>query len=259
MGENSRRVVPVVLVMLALGVGLWLWSRGRDAAPPTDGETAARPAAPAAPPDAAGPASASAPTAAAGALAQAPVPAAEPPVAEEWEEVTGEFEGDDLDPSELVHEDPEANAAAWAEVDMEAVRRALPGNLYFELSAPTTDEAELERRRRERDRWNTEYGKILSGTGSEEEIRAFYDHRARLSTDYIEFATHLLDQYRDTLPERDVAMLELARKLNAARLEEIPRRVEEAYARKRQQDEARAAWLAGEAEFAGGNEGDDAP
>ena len=42
----------------------------------------------------------------------------------------------------------------------------------------------------------------------------------------------------------------LARRMHLSRLEEVPRKVEEAFARKRQQDEARAAWLADEAEFA---------
>ena len=159
--------------------------------------------------------------------------------------IAGEAEADDAD------DEQDAIAAAWANVDLEAVRRAMPDNLYFKMSAPTEDEAVQEERRKERDRWNKEFGKVLSGTGTDEEITAFYDQRARLATDYVEFTTYLLDHYRDTLTERDIGLLELARKLNAARLEEIPRKVEEAFARKRQQDEARAAWLAGEKEFGG--------
>lgn len=146
----------------------------------------------------------------------------------------------------------DAIAAAWATVDMEAVRAAMPDNLYFKLAAPTKDEAVIEERAAERRRWNEEYGKVLSGTATEEEIGAFFDRRARVSTDYVEFTTHLLDHYRDTLHERDVALLELARRMHATRLQEIPHQVEEALVRKRQQDEARAAWLAEEAEFRGG-------
>jgi hypothetical protein len=157
---------------------------------------------------------------------------------------------------ETASEDSEAMddalAAAWAQVDLNEVHRAMPDNLYFELAVPTTDEAVIEARAAERRRWNEEYGKVLSGTGTEEEIRAYYDQRARLSTDYIEFTTYLLDHYRDVLLERDVGLLELARKLHAARLEEIPRKVEEAFERKRQQDEAREAWLKDEAEFRSG-------
>ncbi len=143
----------------------------------------------------------------------------------------------------------DASAAAWAAVDLDEVRRAMPDNVYFKLSAPTKDEQVLAERDAERARWNTEYGKILSGTATDEEIRAYYDQRARLASDYMEFTTYLLDHYRDTLPERDVGLLELARRLNAARLQEIPRQVEESFERKRQQDEARAAWLADEAAF----------
>lgn len=155
-------------------------------------------------------------------------------------------------------EDPEATgedmysdplAEAWSNVDLEAVRRAMPDNLYFKLSAPTKDEAVLEERAAERARWNVEYGKMLSGTATEEEIRSYYDQQVRLSGDYVEFTTYLLDHHRETLPERDVGLLELARRLHLARLEEIPRKVEETRERKREQDEARAAWLADEAEF----------
>lgn len=146
----------------------------------------------------------------------------------------------------------ESIQAAWSAVDMEEVRRALPGNLYWTLSMPTQDPKVEEERKTERDRWNVEYGKILSGTGTAEEITAYYDQRARLSSDYIEFTTYLIDHYGKTLSERDVGLLELARRLHAARLEEIPRKIEEAMERKRQQDEARAAWLADEAQFKSG-------
>jgi hypothetical protein len=156
---------------------------------------------------------------------------------------------DAADTSETGEDMQDASAEAWAMVDLEEVRRAMPDNIYFELSAPTKDEAVLAQRAAERDRWNTEYGKVLSGTATDAEIRAYYDQRARLATDYMEFTTYLLDHYRDTLPERDVGLLELARRLNAARLQEIPRQVEESFERKQQQDEARAAWLADEAEF----------
>ena len=143
----------------------------------------------------------------------------------------------------------DAMAEAWSHVDLEEVRRVMPDNLYFKLSVPTKDEAVLAERAAERARWNTEYGKILSGTGTEEEIRSYYDQQARLSGDYVEFTTYLLDHYRSTLVERDVGLLDLARRMHLARLEEMPRKVEEARERKRLQDEARAEWLADEAAF----------
>lgn len=145
--------------------------------------------------------------------------------------------------------DGQPMGGTWSNVDMDAVRAALPDNLYWQMSTPTTDEALIEERARERARWNVEYGKVLSGTGSEDEIRAYYDHKSRLSADYIELVTHLLDTYGSELPDRDVSLLQLARRLHLARLEEVPRKLEEAFERKRTQDAARAAWLADEAAF----------
>lgn len=154
--------------------------------------------------------------------------------------------------------DDAAMGAAWAAVDMDEVRKAMPDNLYWKLSVPTKDPQVIEERAAERTRWNVQYGKILSGTATEEEIRAFYDHRAQLSGDYVEFTTYLVDHYGGVLPERDVGMLKLARRLNQARLEEIPRKIEEAFERKRAQDAAREAWLADQADF-GAPESDAAP
>jgi hypothetical protein len=134
-------------------------------------------------------------------------------------------------------------------VDLDEVRKAMPNNLYWKLSAPTNDPQVLEEREAQRAQWNVEYGKILSGTASEEEIRAYYDRRAQLSGDYIEFATYLLDHYKDDLSEQDLTLVHLALQLNRARLEEIPRKIETAFERKRKQDAARAAWLADQAAF----------
>ena len=142
---------------------------------------------------------------------------------------------------------------SWEGVDLDEVRKALPDNLYWQLAAPTQDPKLLEWRDAEHDRWNVEYGKVLSGTGTEDEVRAYYDHRARVSGDYVEFATYLLDHYGGQLPEQDVGLLKLARQLHLARLEEIPRKVEEALDHQRAQAAARAAWLADQAQFDAGD------
>jgi hypothetical protein len=146
--------------------------------------------------------------------------------------------------------DPDFESALrWSAVDLDAVRDALPDNLYWKMSAPTTDPAEVARREEERDRWNREYGKVLSGTATEEEIDAYFALRRTISEDAIAFSDHLLDHYGDVLPERDVGLLELARRLHRARLEEMPRRMADARDRKREQDRLREAWLADEAAF----------
>lgn len=149
-----------------------------------------------------------------------------------------------MTPVELSPEQIDAMGAAWSQVDMEEVRKAIPENLYWKLSSPTKDPQVLDERDAERKRWNVEYGKILSGTGTEEDIRAYYDFRAKLSGDYIEFSTYLIDHYEGVLSERDIGLLKLAVRLHRARLEEIPRKIEEAFERKRKQDAAREAWLA---------------
>jgi hypothetical protein len=180
------------------------------------------------------------PTAAAGADAATPAGAAAPPpapgVPPEAAPSEPDLEGDLL-------------AEAWSAVDMDEVRAALPDNLYWKNGFPTSDERILRERAEEQARWNEAYGKVLSGTGSDEEIRAFYAHRERVSTDYIAFVDYLLEHYEDRLPERDVGLLQLARRLHLARLQEIPRKTQEALERKRAQDEAREAWLRSEARF----------
>lgn len=151
---------------------------------------------------------------------------------------------------------PEADPlrANWEAVDLDEVRKALPDNLYWTFSAPTKDAQLQEWRDAEREQWNVEYGKILSGTASEAEIRAYYDQKAKLSGDYVEFTTYVLDHYGEQLPERDVSLLKLARRLHLARIEEIPRKVEEGMERKQAQDAARAAWLADQAQFGSGDD-----
>lgn len=137
----------------------------------------------------------------------------------------------------------------WALVDMEEIRQAMPYNLYWEQAAPTDDARLVRQREEDRERWNVEYGKVLSGNATEEEIQAYYAYRQKLFADYVEFVSYVLDHYQDELPEQDVGLLELARRLHLARLEEIPRRIQEATERKQQQDAAREAWLADEADF----------
>jgi len=169
--------------------------------------------------------------------------------AEEAAAPTNENAAADVPPNEDLDIDGEPMGGTWNNFDMNAVRAALPDNIYWKMSEPTKDEQAIEERERERARWNVEYGKVLSGTGTDEEIRAYYDNKSRISADYIEFSTYLLDHYESELPDRDVALLQLARRLHQARLEEVPRKLEEAFERKRAQDAARAAWLADEKAF----------
>jgi hypothetical protein len=146
----------------------------------------------------------------------------------------------------------DGDGTAWAAVDLDEVRRALPDNLYWQTSVPTTDLRELDRRAEERERWNVEYGKVLSNTATEQEIEAYYAHRQRVSEDAVEFANYLLNRYGDELPPRDVGLLELAIELHLGRLEEIPRQIADAHRRREAHEAARQAWLEEQAAFEAG-------
>jgi len=157
--------------------------------------------------------------------------------------------GEEDTPSADLEPDQDMIALRWAQVDLDALRSAMPDNLYWKLGAPTSDPTVQRERAEERARWNEVYGKVLSGTASEEEIHAYYDQRARLSSDYVEFASRVLQDYGKVLPARDIGLLELSLKMHHARLQQMPRRLTEALERKEHQDRLREAWLADEKAF----------
>ena len=139
-------------------------------------------------------------------------------------------------------------------VDLEEVRAALPDNLYWETAAPTDDPAVQEARERAKALRNELYGKVLSGTATDPEILDYYDYRMRASTDYVAFVDYLLEHHVAELTDQDHGLLLVARKLHLARLEEIPRRIQEARERKAAQDEARRAWREDQEAFEAGVE-----
>ena len=175
------------------------------------------------------------------------------PLATEEKGSDAPFEGLDhaeLEPDESIPIDRDYDIALrWDQVDLDAIREAMPDNLYWELGMPTSDPDVQAERANERRRWNEAFGRVLSGTASEAEIDAYYAQRYRLSTDYLEFASHLLENYADVLPERDVGLLGLVVEMHHARLQQMPRRVAEAHERKKRQDRLREAWLEDEAAF----------
>ncbi len=132
---------------------------------------------------------------------------------------------------------------------MEEIRRVMPENTFWKMAAPTQDERVIREREEERARWNVEYGKVLSGNASEAEILAYYAHRQRLSADYVEFTSYVLDHHGDDLSEQDIGLLELARRLHLARLAEYPKETQRAFERRVKQNEVREAWRRDEADF----------
>lgn len=221
--RSQRRAVVIVALAVA-GAVAWLWLERAPATPeqgPVPIEVAEAPA-----------------TDVPAASEPEPEPELHPPLAPE-----GEGAMDEPTP--------------FASIDLEAVREALPDNLYWETAAPTQDPRLLGDRERAKTHWNDQYGKMLSGTGTEEEIKAFFDHRMQLSSDSVRFVDWVIEHQGDELSEQDLSLLHVAKRLHLARLEEVPRRMQEALDRKAKQDAAREAWLAEQREFEG--EGGEAP
>jgi hypothetical protein len=146
------------------------------------------------------------------------------------------------DPDQGGEPDPAYVAGDAYPVDLVKLRAKLPDNLYWQLGAPTQDPQTLQMRAEEEMRWNELFGKVESNTASEEEIHRYYDHRQKLSEDYIEFASVVLKEYKDKLPERDQGLYELSINLHRGRLAEIPKKTEDALTRKRAADQRREDW-----------------
>lgn len=144
---------------------------------------------------------------------------------------------------------PDDPAWAWSRVDLEALRDELPDNAFWTLAAPTDDPNVREERRRARDAQNREWGRILSNTAPEAEIRSFYADRQRESSDLVTFTTRLLDEYGSVLPDRDRGLVELSRRMHRQRLEELPSRLQEALDRRAAHVDAVTAWKADQAAF----------
>lgn len=129
-------------------------------------------------------------------------------------------------------------------VDLEALRSAMPDNVYWSMGAPTSDPEVLAFRRTEKARWEAELGKIQSGTASEDEIEAYFQHRERVSKDYIAFAEAVLEAHGSSLPPQEVGLYALSKEMHQTRLDELPTDRSEALERKAEQDARREAWRA---------------
>ncbi|QSQ24193.1 hypothetical protein JY651_04265 [Pyxidicoccus parkwayensis] len=209
----------VVVGLVVLGVAL-LKCPERVAAPGASPPSAAAPAAPAAP------------------VADS-APAATPP--EPSKPAAGAMAAY-LPPPPSVPADQEPQVHP---VDLKALRAKLPDNLYWTVAAPTEDPQVLKQRDEDSRRWNDVYGKVLSGTATEEEIRQYYSHRRQVSEDMMAFANTVLADYGDRLPEQERGLYELSVDMHRTRLAELPRQEQEAFARRQEQERRREAWRQG--------------
>jgi hypothetical protein len=128
-------------------------------------------------------------------------------------------------------------------VDLAQLRSEIPDNLYWENDAPTEDAALLLRRETSRKEWNELFGKVQSNSATEAEIRRYFEHKRKLSQDYLELTSLILTRYGPQLPERDRGLYTLGAQLHRGRLGEIDGELRDALARKQQQDAKREAWL----------------
>jgi hypothetical protein len=140
-------------------------------------------------------------------------------------------------------------ADAWAQIDFDEIRAAMPDSLYWKLAFPTKDPALLEERERIHAQWNVEYGKVQSNTATDAEIDAYYGAQQQLSNDYLEFLVYLAEHYGDLVPRAEMGALKLAGEMHLARLEEIPRKIAEAKERHAAHEKARQAWLEEQKQF----------
>jgi len=127
-------------------------------------------------------------------------------------------------------------------VDLSRLREKIPDNLYWRFDAPTQDAQILQARAEEKQRWNALFGKVQSGTATDEEVQQYFAHRRQLSEDYIELAELVLAEHGAQLPEQERGMYELGIRMHSTRLGELPRQIEQARERKALQDRRREEW-----------------
>lgn len=146
---------------------------------------------------------------------------------------------------ELDQEDAhDAKAEAWAKVDMEQLRSEIPDNMFWTMAMPTTDEAVLEQRKQIRDDLALQETKMTARYADESEIREYYSYQQRLSEDYVQAVTLILNKYGSVLPEEDYSGQTLARNMHLAKLQEMPLLMTRALEQRQEFIEERDQWLA---------------
>jgi len=144
---------------------------------------------------------------------------------------------------------PYIEGLVYGDIDLREAKELMPDNIYWEMGAPTKDPGVLAKREEERKRRNEEYGKVLAGDANEGEVQAYYDYKKRLSEEYLEFSEFMARRHRDSKDESFVGMLELATKMHAAKLAQLPGELEDALRRSREREAIREDWRRQQEEF----------
>ncbi|WP_426730029.1 hypothetical protein [Myxococcus faecalis] len=171
----------------------------------------------------------------------APTPAPAPPTPAP-EPVTPPGMTSSVIPPALQAPEPEDEQPKPYPLDLEALRARLPDNLYWELGAPTKDPELIRKREEEARRWNELFGRVQAGDATEAEIQQYYERRRKVSEDMLLFATTVLEEQGDELPERDRGLYELSINMHRTRLSEYPRQEADALAHRRAQEARRQQW-----------------
>lgn len=125
--------------------------------------------------------------------------------------------------SEASPENPFGGPAPSYPLNLEALRPQIPNNRYWELDAPTQEVGVAKQRAARAKKRNDDYGRILANEAEVSEIRAYYDERRRVSTDYLELTELVLAGKAGELTERDRGLFELSANLHRERLKQIER------------------------------------
>jgi len=144
---------------------------------------------------------------------------------------------------------PYIEGLVYGDIDLREAKALMPDNLYWTLGSPTKDPEVLAAREAERKKRNEEYGRVLSGDADEDQVKAYYDYRRKLSADYLEFSEFMARRFREHGNDQFVGMLELATKLHAERLAALPAEMEEALARAAERAKVREDWQRQKEEF----------
>ena len=144
---------------------------------------------------------------------------------------------------------PYIDGLVWGDIDLREAQAVMPDNLYWQLGAPTKDPEVLAAREEEKKRRNEQYGMVLSGDANEQEVRAYYDYRTQLSTDFLEFAKWMQNRYGDKVNDEFRGLLDLSIKLHTARLAQIPGELADALERSLEREKIRKDWQREQEEF----------
>jgi hypothetical protein len=144
---------------------------------------------------------------------------------------------------------PYIEGLVYGDIDLREAKTLMPDNIYWQQGAPTKDPDELARREAEKKKRNEEYGRVLAGDASEDEVRSYYDYKKKVSEDYLEFSEFMARRYRSSDHKEMVGLLDMATKMHAEKLSQLPAELEDALARAKEREKVREDWRRQQEEF----------